>query len=124
MIRNPSIVTLQHQNRELPKISLQYGEDTDLLITEYVEGTKSDKAIEIYNFSEGLACVKKPNGLYGYINKLGEEVIPCIYTSTDDFSEGLAGVVDQDNNLFYIDKQGTKVLEIPKIYNSVLISRT
>lgn len=29
-----------------------YSEDTDLLITEYVEGSKTDKCIEIYNFTE------------------------------------------------------------------------
>lgn len=29
-----------------------YSDDTDLLITEYVEGSKTDKCIEIYNFTE------------------------------------------------------------------------
>ena len=32
--------------------SLVYGDETDLIITEYVEGTKRDKAIEVYNFTD------------------------------------------------------------------------
>ena len=32
--------------------AVEYSDDTDLLISEYVEGTGMDKAIEIYNFSD------------------------------------------------------------------------
>ena len=33
-------------------MSLVYGDETDLLISEYVEGSKRDKAIEVYNFTD------------------------------------------------------------------------
>ena len=41
----------------------------------------------VYQFSEGLACVKK-NGKLGYINKAGELVIPCKYDSLDSLLYG------------------------------------
>ena len=75
---------------------------------------------EIRDFNEGLAAVKNIDGLWGFINKKGEEIIPCQFKSIDDFSEGLAGVIDKDNNLYYIDKKGNKKLEMPVIYCSIL----
>lgn len=33
---------------------------------------------ELFSFSEGLACVKKGDK-YGFIDKLGHEIIPCMY---------------------------------------------
>jgi hypothetical protein len=49
-------------------------------------------------FSEGLACVNVANtneleGLYGYIDKRGEFVVPPQFSYAQDFSEGLAWVV-------------------------------
>lgn len=75
---------------------------------------------EIRDFHEGLAAVQNYDGLWGFINKKGEEVIPCQFKAADDFSEGLAGVIDKDNNLYYIDKKGNKKLEMPVIYCSIL----
>ena len=75
---------------------------------------------EIRDFSEGLVAVQNVDGLWGFINKKGEEVIPCQFKAADDFSEGLAGVIDKDNNLYYIDKKGNKKLEMPVIYCSIL----
>lgn len=82
--------------------------------------SKKTQYTEIRDFCEGLAAVKNIDGLWGFINKKGEEVIPCQFIVVDDFSEGLAGVVDKDNNLYYIDKKGNKNLEMPVIYCSCL----
>ncbi len=42
-------------------------------------------------FSEGMARVNR-NGLFGFINTNGEEVIPCKYLHATDFGEGVASV--------------------------------
>lgn len=74
---------------------------------------------QIRDFSGGLAAVENIDGLWGFINKKGEEVIPCQFKIVDDFSEGLAGVID-NNNMYYIDRKGNKKLEMPVIYCSTL----
>lgn len=66
-------------------------------------------------FSEGLAMYRKRNfnsgkGYYtsdkcGYINKGGEEQIPTIYRTGEQFSEGVAVVTDYNHN-YLIDKNG------------------
>lgn len=59
--------------------------------------TKTKKIISKYSydqaapFSEGMARVNR-NGLFGYINTNGDEIIPCKYIHANDFSEGLASV--------------------------------
>ena len=74
----------------------------------------------LHNFSEGLALV----GLYdndasayrfGFINKAGEEVVPCKYTNAYGFSDGLAAVY-ANGKWGYIDKTGKEV--IPAKYSS------
>ena len=50
--------------------------------------SKYDK---VFNFHDGLAPVQK-DGKYGYINKLGEEIIPCKYDKAEEFYNGLAVV--------------------------------
>ena len=42
-------------------------------------------------FSDGMAKVNR-NGLWGFINQNGDEIIPCRYLSALDFKEGLAAV--------------------------------
>ena len=42
-------------------------------------------------FSDGMAKVNR-NGLWGFINENGDEIIPCKYLSASDFKEGLAAV--------------------------------
>lgn len=82
--------------------------------------SKKTQYTEIRDFCEELAAVQNYDGLWGFINKKGEEVIPCQFKAADDFSEDLAGVVDKDNNLYYIDKKGNKKLGMPVIYCSTL----
>ena len=68
----------------------------------------------IEDFHDGLALVSK-GGKIGFIDKMGNEVIPCIYddkTGTASFfSEGLAFVVLGDK-ITAIDKEGNKVFDI------------
>ena len=59
-------------------------------------------------FHEGLARVLK-DGLYGYIDKTGEEVIRCQFEDANDFHEGLAAV-KKDEKWGYIDKTGKEVI--------------
>lgn len=59
-----------------------------------------DREGNLYDFSEytyvgrynaGLAIAEK-NGMYGYIDNQGEEVLPFIYYDADEFSTGMAAV--------------------------------
>jgi len=66
-------------------------------------------------FFEGLSYVYnlKINNetevkLFGYVNIDGQEVIPCIYESAEDFSNGKASVT-KDGVSFCIDKTGKTV---------------
>ncbi len=45
----------------------------------------------VESFSSGMAKVLK-NGKYGYIDKTGKLIIPCIYDEASDFDQGLARV--------------------------------
>lgn len=66
------------------------------------------------DFSEGLACVQDPNGLFGYIDKSGNYVIKPQFTYASSFSDGLA-VAERDSYFGYIDKSGKFVIE-PQYY--------
>ena len=65
-------------------------------------------------FHEGLARVLK-DGLYGYIDKTGEEVIRCQFEDANDFHEGLAAV-KKDEKWGYIDKTGKEVIRCQFFY--------
>lgn len=69
---------------------------------------------EVRDFSEGLAAVNQ-GGKWGFIDKAGNEVIPCKYNiAPSSFSEGLAAVkqMDTDGNWKYgfINKMGQEVI--------------
>ena len=79
----------------------------------------ADAGMLNYAFHDGLACVVKMddegNAKYGYINKQGEEVVPCKYDAANPFSEGKAAVAiyKEDNadaqfpyEYSYIDVKG------------------
>lgn len=82
--------------------------------------SKNTQYEEIKDFSEGLAAVKNIDGLWGFINKTGKEVIKCQYQAVDSFAEGLAGVIDVHGNYFFINKRGIKKIIIPSIYKSAI----
>ena len=62
------------------------------------------------DFQDGMAIVNKGEKI-GFIDKMGNEVIPCIYDFMEDadcsFREGLA-FVRQGDKYFFIDKEGKK----------------
>ncbi|MDR2010422.1 MAG: TonB family protein [Bacteroidales bacterium] len=71
---------------------------------------------QAFNFSEGLACVRR-EGKFGFIDKTGKEVIPCIYDDAHSFSEGLARVAIDNLRYGFIDKTGKGV--VPFVYTDV-----
>ncbi len=63
------------------------------------------------NFSYNLALVQNQNGLFGYINPEGQEVIPCKYTSATSFYQGVAIVkkmIKGKEKCAIIDTKGTE----------------
>lgn len=67
-------------------------------------------------FHEGLAVVENQSGKYGFIDKTGALVIPCIYEEGSAFRGGLCGI-KKDGKCGYIDKTGKTV--IPFEYDAV-----
>lgn len=63
----------------------------------------------VWYFSEGLAPVKK-DGLWGYINSEGVEVISPRWDKVEDFSEGLAAVRNS-GKWGYINTSGKLVID-------------
>lgn len=58
------------------------------------------------SFVNGMAKVQK-DGKYGYVNQAGVLVVPCQYTSADDFCDGYAVVkAGGDSSYSIIDKSG------------------
>ncbi len=64
---------------------------------------------ELGFFKEGRLAVKR-NGLWGFVNDEGLEVIPCRFREVSDFSEGLAAV-KIGRYWGFIDKQGEIVID-------------
>jgi hypothetical protein len=48
----------------------------------------------------------RENGKFGFIDRTGKIIIPCVYENTWGFTEGLAGV-KFNGKLGFIDKTGT-----------------
>ena len=61
-------------------------------------------------FNENLAPVMK-YGLWGYIDKTGKEVIPCIYKYAGLFYNGVSVVSNLDGKYIFINNSGNKVNE-------------
>lgn len=68
---------------------------------------------DIDGFHEGLAAVKW-DGKWGYINKLGDEVIPFIYDDADNFDEDMLAAVKVGGVWGAIDITGAQVVEPEK----------
>ena len=70
-------------------------------------------------FFEGLAAVQNDNGLWGFIDKNGQEVIPFIYTKKPwPFHSGLARVENSQGYVGFIDKKGELVIPARYAYAS------
>lgn len=63
---------------------------------------------ELGNFSCGLAQVKK-GGKYGFIDKAGNEIVPCTYDNVGDFHDHMARV-RKDFKDGYIDEMGELII--------------
>lgn len=62
------------------------------------------------DYSEGLACVIDKNNRYGFIDKFGTLVIPCLWKRAFSFDGGLAMVENDQGKYGYIDKTGKLVI--------------
>lgn len=69
---------------------------------------KIQKYEELGSFREGLAAVQR-NGLWGYIDKDGNEVIPCQYESAEYFNNSRA-IVSKGGLYGCIDTKGNEVV--------------
>lgn len=85
----------------------------DKITPELAEATR--KYDELGWFSEGLARVLKGDK-YGYIDKLGHEIIPCKYDDAGGFEYGVA-VVSLNDKQGAIDHHGR--IRIPIIYDLI-----
>lgn len=63
---------------------------------------------KLNNFHEGLAAVQH-NGLWGYIDKEGNEAIPCQYESAEDFNNSRA-IVSKGGLYGSINEKGHEVM--------------
>lgn len=59
-------------------------------------------------FADGMIAVRNENGLYGYINSKGAEVLPFTYDSAGAFCGGYA-TVKRGADWYLIDKEGNSV---------------
>ena len=88
---------------------IQYDEDKTWAILD-ADGndTGSGGFADVYDFSEGVAVVKRGER-FGYIRDTGEMLMePCLL-SAGTFSEGLAAVTDEEYRHGYIDTAGSWV---------------
>ena len=65
-----------------------------------------------HRFSDGLVRVRRDD-VWGYVNRTGCDVIPCMFEDAHDFLEGLAAV-KKDGKWGYVDRTGCDV--IPYIF--------
>ena len=103
-------------------------QQTIYLIFQAMEPLRKDRLHDMNRFIELLmeitipenpkkeyrALVKK-DGKFGFIDKNGTLVVPCIYGSADEYWEGMA-CIEMDGKWGFIDKNGTLV--VPCIYDS------
>ena len=66
----------------------------------------------IGNFSERMAVVETPSGLWGYIDVTGDLVIPATFDRAGSFGEGRA-FVKEGSEKYFIDTLGSKVARLP-----------
>ena len=95
------------------------------LTPEFIDAIKKYDQLSL--FSEGYAAVCK-NGKWGYIDKTGQEVIPCKYDWANPFHEGLASVrISYDSGYGFIDTTGREVIrhrreiEVPGEFSEGLV---
>ena len=63
---------------------------------------------DVFDFNEGFARVRK-DGMYGYINTKGEQIVECKFDDAYNFNEGFARVI-KDGKWGYINTKGYPVI--------------
>ncbi len=84
----------------------RFGIDYSYIDTTGAEVIPANDAYDVaYSFHDGMALVRnwQDEDLWGYIDKTGKLVVPCVLDDARDFSEGLAAVGQ------YEDEKGLKV---------------
>lgn len=71
----------------------------------------STPAIDVRDFSEGLAPIRTIDKKFGFVNTKGELAIPSQFESVGYFTNGLAWAKKFDKKVGYIDKTGKWVIE-------------
>lgn len=77
--------------------------------------------IEVKDFCEGLAAVRKDDGKWGYINAFGEVVVPFEYDDAARFLDGLARVEKAERIEFKNDDHD--IVEPPKVNGVISLSK-
>lgn len=90
---------------------IQTQSQTVKITQDFVKKIQKYSSLDI--FHDGMAAVCNENGLWGYIDTEGNEVIPCMYNRhVGCFSEGLACVPsDDENGVKFINKKNEVVLD-------------
>ncbi len=66
-----------------------------------------DAYLDVGNYYNGLARARRrKTEKYGFVDRHGNEVIPCIWRSAGEFSEYMAGVMDENHKCGYVDLTG------------------
>lgn len=90
--------------------NVKKGKTIVLIDTKGNETTIAAPAVDVKEFSEGLAAIET-KGKFGFINTKGELVIPADFHSVGYFKNGLAWAKSSDEKLGYIDKDGKWVIK-------------
>lgn len=110
----------QGYSQELYKFYDEASSYFGLMSSDTDEIVVSPKYDRIDDENEGFfrVAIKSGEGKYGdeYLHgfldaKTGEEIIPCIYTDTQEFSDGLVYVWKQDDTELFVDSEGNEVLD-------------
>lgn len=106
---------LEFVSTEFPEIKeqLRYSvPDNDY--SDFIEVRLKARIEEKLKEKIALIPVQDSTGKWGYIDKTGKLLIPCIYDITTEFHEALACVMDSSRKYGFINKNGKTV--IPCIY--------
>jgi hypothetical protein len=60
-------------------------------------------------FSEALAAVSVDGELFGFVDAIGDEIIPFMFDYASEFHHGLARVSVEDGRSWFIDRSGVRV---------------
>ena len=71
----------------------------------------NEKYLDVDFYYNGLArALDRKTGKYGFVDRHGNEVIPCVWRSAGQFSEYLVGVQDENRKSGYVDVTGRLVI--------------